>query len=232
MNNNAFIADIIDSLPEMSGAFLFDAEQGVLAQRMENSTATYQPASIGTQVVSIAQDTSHLLNDLTSIQVSFDTLLLSCRLLPDGLWLCLLHAPDLSPGMINMAVQMALKNSESADEDSEGAYFSSEDEYVEENETDEQFAEDAPDDPVFIDTDAMVAPGAPMARQLNRLLDELANFIGPAATPVFHDLLATWSREQTPSVENLPHLVTLIEQEIDDPEELKAFRSNLPSLLA
>lgn len=231
MNHETFIADIAASLPEIAGAILFDTQSGVLAQHLENEIQGYNPAAIGSKITAIAKNAAGQINDITTMQITFDTMVLSCRQLPGEQWLLLLHAPELSAGMITMALQMALSNSANEEETPSPDFYETESSWQEE-ETEQPLEEEPEEELAFVDTEAMIAPGAPLAKQLNFLQEELASCIGPVAMPVFHELLTTWCHKHTPSAETLPQLVDLIEQEIDDPEEIKTFHANILSILS
>jgi len=214
MKHATFLSDLITSLPEINGAFLFSYESGIIAKQLDQLTSGFNPLAIAKKIAGIAAIASKELNDINQIEVKFDTINLSARLLPDQNWLFLLHAPELSSGMIRMALQMDLKNISQESDDTEA----------------NQAEPPAEEEIKQVDVAAMMSPGAPLAKPLNILQDELANCIGPAAIPVFQDILSTWCQEHTPAPDTLKHLITLIEKEIDDPNDSKAFHANIKNL--
>ncbi len=214
MNHKTFLSDLIISLPEVNGAFLFSYQSGIIARQLDQVTSGFNPLAIGKKIAGIEAIASKQLNDITQIEVNFETMILSGRLLPDQNWLFLLHAPDLSSGMIRMALQMALKNSNQEGDDTEASQA-------------EPHAEDAVKQ---VDLELLMSPGAPLARPLNILQDELANFIGPAAVPVFQDIVNAWCQEYTPARDTLKHLIPLIDKEIDNAEDINTFHTNIKDL--
>jgi hypothetical protein len=227
MNHKTFLSDLVASLPEVKGAFLFAPQTGILAKQFDDSTSHFNSLAIGEKLTSIAAIASDSC-DLTKIEVTFDAMILSGRLLPEQGWLFLIHAPELSGGMIKMALQMALNNSLQESDTPE----------TEDEPPVEAMAAEAPSIVTLVeeakktvDPQALMAPGAPLAKPLNGLQEELANFIGPAATPVFQDVLTTWGQEYTPSLDTLKHLVPLVANEIDDTEDKKTFLNAIKDLI-
>jgi len=214
MNHKTFLSDLITSLPEINGAFLFSSRSGIVAKQLDQVTSGFNPLAIGKKITGIAAIASKQLNDITQIEVNFETMILSGRLLPDQNWLFLLHAPELSSGMIRMALQMALNNSNQEGDDAEA------------NQADPP-AEDAIKQ---VDLEVLMSPGAPLAKPLNILQDELANFIGPAAVPVFQDIVNAWCQEYTPARDTLKHLIPLIDKEIESAEDINTFHTNIKDL--
>lgn len=215
MKHAIFLSDLITSLPEVNGAFLFSYESGIIAKDLDQQTSGFNPLAIAKKIAGIAAIASEQLNDITQIEVNFDTMILSGRLLPDQNWLFILHTPELSSGMIKMALQMALKNRSQESDDTEA----------------NQAEPPAVEEIKQVDLAAMMSPGAPLAKPLNILQDELAYFIGPVAIPLFQDIVNTWCQEHTPALNTLKHLVPLIEKEIDDTKDIKAFHANIKNLI-
>jgi hypothetical protein len=214
MNHKTFLSDLCTSLPEVNGAFLFSSRSGIIAKQLDQVTSGFNPLAIGKKIAGIAAIASKQLNDISQIEVNFETMILSGRLLPDQNWLFLLHAPELSSGMIRMALQMDLNNSNQEGDD-----------------TGANQAEPPVEDAIKqVDLEVLLSPGAPLAKPLNILQDELANFIGPAALPVFQDIVNRWCQEHTPALDTLKHLIPLIDKEIDDTKDIKAFHTNIKDL--
>ena len=223
MKHAIFLSDLITSLPEVNGAFLFSYESGIIAKDLDQQTRGFNALAIAKKIVGIAAIASEQLNDITQIEVNFDTMILSARLLPDQNWLFILHAPELSSGMIRMALQMALKNSNQESDDTEANQAETLDEGTVEDLISAQR--------VKVDLEALMSPGAPLAKPLNILQDEFTYFIGPVAIPLFQDIVSTWCQEYTPSLNTLKHLIPLIEKEIDDTNDTKAFHANIKNLI-
>lgn len=224
MNQTVFLSDLAASLPEVKGAFLFAPQAGILAQQLDDSTRHFNPLAIGEKLTRIATIASDQLHDLTKVEVTFDTMILSGRKLPDQSWLFLIHAPELSSGMIKIALQMALNNSAN-DIDTPAPHYEPVVEAI--------VAEAPPVEEEIIrtvDTEALMAAGTPLANPLNVLLEELANYIGPAAVPVFHDILTIWGQEYNPSTDTLKHLIPLIANEIDDSDDKESFLNHIATL--
>lgn len=215
MNHKTFLSDLISSVPEVNGAFLFSYQSGIIAKQLDKVTSGFNLLAIAKKIAGIAAIASKQLNDTRQIEVNFDTIVLSARLLPDQSWLFLLHAPELSSARIRMALQMALNNSTQEGEDTEV------------NQAEPPVEEEIQQ----VNVAAMMSPGAPLAKPLNVLQDELTYFIGPVAIPLFQDIVNTWCRKHTPAQNTLKHLITLIEKEIDDSKDIKAFRTNIKDLI-
>ena len=230
MNHETFLSDLFASLPEVNGALLFTSQSGIVAKQLNHLTSDFNPLAIGEKIANIAAIASEQLNDITQIEVNFDTMILSGRLLPNQIWLFLLHTPELSNGMIRMALQMALNNSNQENDDTQ--VYQAEPPVAD-------MVEDVTTTklPVTqegkkeVDIEALMSPGAPLAKHLHILQDELANFIGPAAVPVFQEALTTWyNTEHTPTLSTLKNLIPLIDKEIDDDADINTFHTHIKDL--
>jgi hypothetical protein len=230
MNYKIFLSDLCSSLPEVNGAFLFTPQSGIVAKQLDNLTSNFNPLAIGKKITDIAAIATEQLDDITQIEVNFDAMILAGRLLPDQNWLFLLHNPELSSGMIRMALQMALNNSSHEDDDSQTNQPEAPiEDIVEEVSEDEQPT--TQEEEIQFNTEALMAPDAPLAKQLQILQDELANFIGPVAVPVFHEILNTWCQGHTPALDTMKHLIPLMDKEIDDTEDINTFHTNIKDLI-
>ncbi len=217
MNHEVFLADLVTSIPELQGAFLFSPPT-LLASYSGHAISHCSPLAIIKKITAVIDMASVHLPDIMQIQVTFDHMILSARLLPDQKWLLLLHTPQLSTGMINLTLQLALNNSyqDSAIESSPSAPA-----------VNEQPA--AGPETINIDTLALMAAGAPLAKPLNDLQDALAHCIGPAAFPVFQDILSVWCRQHIPALATLKYLLPLLEREVEDSNN--TFHNTIKDLL-
>lgn len=232
MNHKTFLSDLFASLPGVNGAFLFAPSSGIIARQLDPVTNEFNISAIGEKITTIAAIASEQFSDITQIEVTFNTMILSGRQLPDQNWLFLLHTPELSGGMIRMALQMALNNSSQESDDDIPVDLT---ETPVENEIEEEITlEELPvtqDEESQAGIEALMAPGAPLAKPLHILQDELANLIGPVAIPVFQELLNKWYQENTPTPNTLKHLISLIDTEIDDREDIITFHAHIKDLM-
>lgn len=232
MNYKIFLSDLCSSLPEVNGAFLFTPQSGIVAKQLDNLTSNFNPLAIGKKIAGIAVVANEQLNDVSQIEVNFDAMVLAGRLLPDQNWLFLLYKPELSSGMIRMALQMALNNSSHEDDDSQANQPEASVEDIVEDIV-EDTIEDEPttqEEEIVFDTEALLSPDAPLARQLLILQDGFANVIGPVAIPVFHKILNTWCQNHTPAPDTLRHLIPLMDKEIGDTEDINTFHTHIKDL--
>jgi hypothetical protein len=225
MNYKIFLSDLFTSLPEVNGAFLFTSQSGILAKQLNVSMNNFDTLEIGEKMTAIAEMASEVIHDITKIEVNFGDMILSCRVLPDQNLLFLMHKPELSEGMIRMALQMAINNSNQEDDQEDESSMSSYENMEDEGPpvTHKEIKQE--------DIDALMAPESPLAKPLNTLQDAFANFIGPVAVLVFQDLLLTWCQENTPSLETLKNLIPLIDNEIEDPKDIIAFHNTIKDLI-
>ncbi len=223
MNHATFLSDLVTSLPEINGAFIFSPQADILASHIGDSIIDFNPLAIGKRLSAIAKKASAHLHDINHIQVTFDTMILSGRLLTDQNWLFIVHAPELSSGMIRMTLQLALNNSfQESDEATQPAPPSEKTAAVEPAADSQEL--------IPVDIDSLLAPGAPLSKPLHALQDALANCIGPAAIPVFQEILSAWCQDHTPALNTLKHLIPLLDKEIEDSEDIKTFHTTIKDL--
>jgi hypothetical protein len=230
MNYKNFLSDLCTSLTGVNGAFLFAPPSGIIARQLDHLTNEFNISAIGKKIATIAETAADQMSDITQVEVTFDAMILSGRLLPDKNWLFLLHNPELSGGMIRMALQMALNNSNQESDDTESIQTETP---VEDETEDLSPVEEAPvtqEERKQVDIEALMSSGSPLAGPLRLLQDALADLIGPVAIPVFQDILHQWCQEHTPAPNTLKHLIQLIDKEIDVQEDIITFHTQIKDL--
>ena len=75
----------------------------------------------------------------------------------------------------------------------------------------------------------LLADESELREPLIRIQEELAQYIGPVAELVFKDSVEIWATNNTPSSENLPELISMMELEIDDEDDRNNFLDSLKS---
>jgi len=223
MNHESFLSDLTSSLPDLHGAFLLTPQAVILATHIGTLISDYNPQAIGKKITAIAKSASSYSNNINQIHVTCDNMILSGRLLPDQNWLIIVHSPELSSGMIRMTLQFALNNSSQGNENLDGPGETPVTERVD--------AEPAlSNESTTTDPLDLMSPESPLAEPLNELQDALANFIGPAAVPVFRDVLTAWCQEHTPALTTLKFMIPLLEEEIEDSEDINSFRTSIKNI--
>ncbi len=216
------LSDIIASLPEVSGGFLYSPDKGVYSNQTGtagNDTALQQVSLKLTKIVSML---SIHFNDTGGIRIIFNNHILFGMKIDEGNWLFLLHQPSLTPGMLKMTVQMALNLQEEEkppEQAPQAEVVSSEDE-----------TDAGPDSEALVAS--LISPESELSKPLLAIQEELATQIGPVAELIFEDSVATWCTTSSPSIENLPELVAMFAEEIDDDSDRETFMENVKSHLA
>lgn len=209
------LSDIIASLQEVSGGFLYSPEQGVYSNQAETIADDTALLNISLKLIKISSMLSVQFNDTGAIRVSFKDLVLFGTMIGDGQWLFLFHDPSLSPGMVKMTVQMALNI---------------------QTEEDEAYAHDTGGAALQGETAGSTAledllhPASELSKPLTAIQEELARHVGPVAELIMTDFVGKWATDTTPSRETLPDLITALCQEIDDEEDCNQFKDSLKSL--
>jgi len=206
------LSDIIASLPEISGGFLYSPDQGVYSNQAETIGSDTALQHVSLKLTKMSSMLSVHFRDTGGIRITFKDLILFGMGIEEGHWLFLFHQPSLSPGMIKMTVQMAL-NIES---------------------------EEVPQTPDVSPTgtgegesvtEDLFDPGSELSVPLESIRAELAKYIGPVAELVIEDSVETWAAESTPSLGNLPGLIELLLEEIEREDDRNEFKDSLKSIL-
>jgi hypothetical protein len=222
MEYEAKLSDIIASLPEVSGGFLYSPDKGIYSNQAGTAASDAVLQRVSQKLIKIVSMLSIHFNDTGGIRVTFNNLILFGMKIEEGNWLFLLHQPSLTPGMIKMTVQMAL-NIQPGDDPPEEQELPTEDDISES----------------LADNDASAAAlmaslmdsESELSKPLATIQEELATHIGPVAELIFEDSIKTWCANGPPSLEDLPELITMFEEEIDDEDDRKLFRENLKAYL-
>ncbi len=214
MDYESKLSDIIASLPEVDGGFLYSAEKGIYSNQTDGIGDDDSLLQVSVKLNKVISMLAIHFHDVGSLQVSFKDLILFGILFEDNQWLFLFHHPSLSPGMVKMTVQMALNIEQDEDDD----FF---------QEAEESPAESTEKKESLVDV--LLNDESELQGPLRQIQEELARHIGPVAELVFVDAIEKWS-ELSPSLETLPKLLTILEREIDDEVSRGLFNENLQSL--
>lgn len=210
MEYESKLTDIIASLPEVDGGFLYDPTRGIYSNQtagLADDDSLLQVSAKLSKIVSML--TIHF-HDTGGIRVTFKDLILYGLMFEENHWLFLLHHPSLSPGMVKMTVQMALNI-----------------QHEEPTAPPEELVETTENDLSLMDT--LMDEESELREPLTAIKEELASHIGPVAELVFEDAVEEWGKN-APTFENLPNLLNIIEQEIDDEEACTLFKENLKTI--
>lgn len=208
MEYESTLTDIIESLPEINGGFLYAHDKGIYSNQTAGIADDLSLQNVGIKLSKIVSMLTVHFHDTEGIRVTFKDLVLYGLMIEDNNWLFLLYQPSLSYSMVKMTVQMALNIK------------------FEEPEVHEQ-----PPPPVSkkFDIEDLIGPGSELGPPLITIQEELATHIGPVAELIFLDAVEAWSKID-PSVESLPKLLSSLEQEIDDEKAAQLFMDNLESI--
>jgi len=209
------LADIIASLPEVTGGFLYAPDRGIYSNQTGGVVKDESLQQISLKLTKIISMMSVHFHDTGGIRVCFRDMILFGTMIQEGHWLFLLHQPSLSPGMIKMTVQMALNIQT---EESPEAEISAEPQEATEN-------PQTNDNIMAI----LLSEESELRLPLENIHSQLAHYIGPVAELVFNDSVEIWASNNTPSLENLPELISMIQEEIDDEDDRNEFLNSLQS---
>lgn len=215
MDYDSKLADIIASLPEVSGGFLYAPDSGIYSNRTGDIANDESLQQISLKLTKIVSMLSVHFHDTGAIRVYFKDMILFGTMIKQGHWLFLLHQPSLSPGMIKMTVQMALNIKTEEAPQTE----------ISEVPQKTPGSKQSNDDIMAI----LLSDESELRDPLVNIQSQLAHFIGPVAELVFQDSVETWASKNTPSLENLPELISMVGEEIDDDDDRNEFSNSLQS---
>ena len=210
MEYESKLTDIIASLPEVDGGFLYDPTRGIYSNQTAGAADDDSLLQVSNKLSKIVSMLTVHFHDTGGIRVTFKDLILYGLMFEENHWLFLLHHPSLSPGMVKMTVQMALN--------------------IQQEETPP--VQEAAEEPTVHDQslmDLFMDDESELREPLIAIKEELASHIGPVAELVFEDAVDEWGKN-APSRETLPNLLEIIEQEIDDEEACTLFKENLKTI--
>ncbi len=222
MDYEAKLSDIIASLPEIEGGFLYSPDSGIYANQatgLASDDGLFQVALKFSKIFSLLSVHFH---DTGNFRATFKDLVLFGMLVDRDHWMFLFHRPTLSPTMLNMTVQLALHIE--TDEVEQGGTR----EKVPAPPEAESHS-DATGDAILA---SLLAPESELSKPLNKIRDELAKYIGPVAELVFEESTAEWASNSPPTLAALPELMSVFEEEIDDDKDRTTFKEALKPFLA
>lgn len=108
MEYEAKLSDIIASLPEITGGFLYAPDRGIYSNQTAGVAMDDSLQQVGQKLSKIVSMLSVHFHDTGAIRIHFKDMVLFGTITDTNNWLFLFHQPTLSPGMLKMTVQMAL----------------------------------------------------------------------------------------------------------------------------
>ena len=209
------LENLVGSLPEIHGAFIYNNQQGVINSQEKITTNNLQKMNIG-QVFSKAffMMSVHY-DDISSIRFNYKKMTLWGGKFSENDYLVVLCGPDVSLGMTRITVKMALNNlKENADT-------------LPESQTTAPPVSTQP----TISPEELLKPESSLSKPLIQIRQELANLIGPVADVIFDDTLISWTQQFNPSHDTLDKLIRLLEDEIGEDGGGKEFRKRVSKLI-
>ena len=219
MEHESKLSDIIASLPEISGGFLYAPDKGIYSNPTVGISTDDSLQQIGMKLTKIVSMVATQFSDTNAIRVNFKDLILFGTAIHNSHWMFLLHQPSLSPGMLRMTVQMALNIEPETIQ---------QDQITEIPQTPDPNAQLTAASTENI-MGSLLAPESELERPLTTMQEQLAHYIGPVAGLIFQDSVETWAANNTPSLDNLPALISILEEEIDEEDDRTAFRDCINS---
>jgi hypothetical protein len=213
------LSDIIASLPEVAGGFLFAPDKGLYSNQTIDIADTESLEQIGTKLSKIVTLLTVHFHDTKSIRVSFKDLVLYGTKIPNSHWLFLLHQPSLSPEMLKMTVHMALNIEAKPLEHPQPKDNNP-------SPIDLAQANDTQDQEIMA---TLMASDSDLSVPLTKIKENLALHIGPISQIVFEDSIDVWAVNGSPSLDNLPDLIDILEKEIDNKDARNSLRNCVKS---
>lgn len=213
MDYEARLSDIIASLPEVSGGFLYAQDRGLYSNQTNGLADDDSLQQVALKLIKIVSMVAVHFQDTSDIRITYKDLILFGTNINNDHWLFLLHQPALSPGMVKMTVQMALN--------------------IKTEEAPEVQLPEIPQEKDIISPDNLMeilfSTDSEIKKPLMAIQEQLAQYVGPVAELIFQDSIESWGADSTPSQETLPELISMLEKEIDDEKDRATFRDALKS---
>lgn len=221
MNYEEKLTDIIASLPEIEGGFLFAPERGVYGNQATEISSSDDLLQLALKFSKILSMLSVHFQDTGNFRVTFKDLVLFARVLEQGHWLFLFYRPSLSPSMINMTVQLAINiqsDETGANDNQEGASIQS------------------PPASASVVTEKnilkeLLDSNSELREPLACINEELSKYIGPVAGLIFEEFAEEWAAKFSPTIENLPELTRTLEKEIDNDSDRERFQKAVETIV-
>lgn len=220
MDYEVKLSDIIASLPEIEGGFLYAPEKGIHGNNATAICRENDLLQIALKFSKIFSMISVHFRDTGNFRITFKDLVLFGMPLEHGQWLFLFHQPSLSPSMVNMTVQLAL-NIESDE--------------AEQNTSQELSPPAEPEPPPAANEqnilETLLAPESELRKPLTQIKEELSIYIGPVAELIFEEFTQKWANDFSPTRNSLPELTRVLEEEIDNENDREKFKKAVDAFL-
>ena len=218
MNLDTILKDLVESLPEIYDGFVFEVGQGVVAHHL-NLLKDEDCLDIFHKVEKVFAMVSAHYTDIATLKFCYGSTVLLAYPIQDGRWLFLTHSDKAVTALVDMNVMVALKALGQPGEDVTPAPTA------------------APAEPVIdaehaaaTDVDSLIAPGSELHGVVDNIEKVLIKIVGPIGEIMLEDALLVWVEKGKPSLENINHLLDLLEIELDDSELYHNFQKLLGSV--
>ncbi len=200
------LVNLVNSLPEIYGAFIYNDQQGVMQSREKRATNNLQKQEVGKVFSKTFFMMSMHFQDISSIHFNYAKMSLHGGRFGNNNFLVVFCGKNIASGMTRITVQMALNNLKEnlASSDQQAAPVSG--------------PAETPDQ--------LQQPESNLAKPLAFIKRELAKQVGPVASVLFEDTLEAWIKQNKPAHETLPEFIELLVQEIGEGDEGTAFRDS------
>lgn len=204
MAYNDILKNLVESLPEIHGSFIYNEEKGIISSHERTATNTIQKTNIGKHLSNILSSMNRLYSDLNFVRVNYRKKAVIGGQFHDNEFLLVLCDKDTPPGMTQMTMTMALNK---LNETVDAPPF--------EDETVVEQTSVSPDD--------LLTDGSELSKILFQIKEELTKIIGPVADILFEDALSEWLGQADPSAENLSTLIQILTGAMDDDADAEKF---------
>ncbi len=205
------LVNLVNSLPEIYGAFIYNDNDGVLHSRETRATNNLQKQQVGKAFSKVHFMMSMHFKDISCIRFNYVKMTLIGGQFGDNNYLIVFCGKDIASGMTRITVQMALNN-------------------LNENSSSPEQQNDA-NDRAKLNPEELLHPESHLADPLNKIKQELARQVGPVANVLFEDALSSWAKEANPTHERLPLLIEKLVNEIGAGDESSAFQNAINKVL-
>lgn len=215
------ILEELKLVPGVIGAFVFHTRDGIVAKALPAIFKDKKLIQMGKHVLKIYAAVRMGISKVSDISIFYEESVLTFRPVDKRHCIIVLVDPGANANLISMSLNLAIEELRSAS--------------TLRKKPARNHAETTPyakvASPDSGNVEKLMKEGV-MAESLRDMERSLAKVMGPIAKVMFRDALRLWVRSSEPSFSNVPALIDILRNEINNPEQFIRFRERVVSYVA
>ncbi|MFO7559269.1 MAG: hypothetical protein R6X10_10605 [Desulfobacterales bacterium] len=210
----------LNTKQDIIGAYVFHADNGVLAKNMPDDFTDPGLTAIAETIVEIYASGLKRFQDASEVSLVYEQSIITICEIKDHVYLLVLSAANAKLSLLPMVLQPVMNELTSLLENNRR------EDALQPGTSGNHLSSPSDSNNPAIVSERLMASGS-MANILQELQISLTKIIGPIAGIIFMDSLKEWTATDHPDLSTIPNLLDILREEINDPEKFNSYRKEI-----